>query len=82
MPSDLLPGEIAHQQSQRWTKTGVLERKMVHDLRVLFRLAERRQEQLTAAIFDSRTLQSSQKAVIALVTMAPSERWAVKPTSL
>jgi transposase len=32
---------------------------MVHDLRVLLRLAAGRQEQPSAAIFDSRTLQSS-----------------------
>jgi hypothetical protein len=32
---------------------------MVHDLRVLLRLAAGRAEQPTGAIFDSRTLQSS-----------------------
>src|SRR5215204_2950590 len=58
MPSDLPPWEMTYQQSQRWIKAGVFE-QMVHDLRALLRLAKGRQEQPTAAIFDSRTLQSS-----------------------
>ena len=58
MPSDLPPWEMVYQQSQRWIKAGVFEH-MVHDLRALLRLAEGRHEQPTAAIFDSRTLQSS-----------------------
>lgn len=58
MPSDLPPWEMIYQQSQRWIKAGVFE-QMVHDLRALLRLAEGRKEQPTAAIFDSRTLQSS-----------------------
>ena len=58
MPSDLPPWEMVYQQSQRWIKAGVFE-QMVHDLRALLRLAEGRHEQPTAAIFDSRTLQSS-----------------------
>jgi transposase len=58
MPSDLPPWEMVYQQSQRWIRAGVFEH-MVHDLRALLRLAEGRHEQPTAAIFDSRTLQSS-----------------------
>lgn len=58
MPSDLPPWEMVYQQSQRWIKASVFEH-MVHDLRTLLRLAEGRREQPTAAIFDSRTLQSS-----------------------
>jgi transposase len=58
MPSDLPPWEMVYQQSQRWIKAGVFE-QMVHDLRALLRLAQGRQAQPTAAIFDSRTLQSS-----------------------
>ena len=58
MPSDLPPWERVYQQSQRWIKAGVFE-NIVHDLRTLLRLAEGRHEQPTAAIFDSRTLQSS-----------------------
>jgi transposase len=58
IPNDLPPWEMVYQQTQRWIKAGVFE-AMVHDLRGLLRLAKRRKEQPTAAIFDSRTLQSS-----------------------
>ncbi len=58
MPNDLPPWEIVYQQSQRWLKAGVFE-AMVHDLRAVLRLAEGRNEQPSAAIFDGRTLQSS-----------------------
>jgi transposase len=57
MPNDLPPWEMVYQQTQRWLKARVFE-AMVHDLRALLRLAEGREEQPTAAIFDSRTLQS------------------------
>jgi transposase len=58
MPHDLPPWEMVYQQTQRWIRAGVFE-AMVHDLRALLRLAKGRKEQPTAAIFDSRTLQSS-----------------------
>lgn len=58
MPNDLPPWATVYQQAQRWMKAGVFE-TMVHDLRLLLRLAAGRQEQPSAAIFDSRTLQSS-----------------------
>lgn len=58
MPNDLPPWPAVFQQTQRWLKAGVFE-AMVHDLRALLRLAVGRKEQPTAAIFDSRTLQSS-----------------------
>jgi transposase len=58
MPNDLPPWYTVYQQTQRWLKARVFE-AMVHDLRVLLRLAEGREEQPSAAIFDSRTLQSS-----------------------
>jgi transposase len=57
MPNDLPPWEAVYQKLQRWLKAGVFE-AMVHDLRLL-RLANGRNEQPSAAIFDSRTLQSS-----------------------
>jgi transposase len=47
-----------YQQTQRWLKARVFE-AIVHDLRTLLRLAEGRQEHPTAAIMDSRTLQST-----------------------
>jgi transposase len=58
MPNDLPPWYTVHQQSQRWVKAGVFE-AMVHDLRALLRLAAGRHEQPSAAIFDSRTMQST-----------------------
>jgi len=58
MPNDLPPWYTIYQQAQRWWKAGVFA-AMVEDLRLILRLAEGRQEQPTAAIFDSRTLQSS-----------------------
>jgi len=58
MPNDLPPWEVVYQQSQRWVKGGVFK-SIVDDLRVLLRLAQGRKEQPSAAIFDSRTLQSS-----------------------
>lgn len=58
MPHDLPPWNVVYQQWQRWQKAGVFA-AMVHDLRALLRVAQGRTEQPSAAIFDSRTLQSS-----------------------
>jgi transposase len=58
MPNDLPPWHTVYQQTQRWLKAEVFE-AMVHDLRVLLRLAAGRDAAPTGAIMDSRTLQSS-----------------------
>ena len=58
MPNDLPPWHVVDDQTHRWLKAGVFE-SMVHDLRMLLRLAEGRHEQPSAAIQHSRTLQSS-----------------------
>lgn len=58
LPNDLPPWEAVYQQTQRWLHAGVFE-AMVNDLRQLLRVAAGRKEQPSAAIFDSRTLQSS-----------------------
>jgi transposase len=58
MPHDLPPWHVVYQQSQRWIKAGVFE-SLVHDLRAVLRIAEGRKESPTAAIIDSRTLQST-----------------------
>jgi transposase len=58
MPKDLPPWEAVYQQTQRWLKAGVFE-AIVHDVRVVLRLAEGREGQPSAAIFASRTLQST-----------------------
>jgi transposase len=58
LPHDLPPWYVVYQQSRRWTKAGVFE-ALVHDLRAVLRIADGRKEGPTAAIFDSRTLQST-----------------------
>jgi transposase len=58
MPHDLPPWHTVYQQTQRWINAGVFE-TIVSDLRVLIRLGEGKTEQPTAAIIDSRTLQST-----------------------
>jgi transposase len=58
VPNDLPPWEVIYQQTQRWIAAGVFE-AMVHDLRELLRMAQGRHPDPTAAIVDSRTLQST-----------------------
>jgi len=58
MPNDLPPWFTVFQQSQRWIRAGVFE-AMVDDLREVLRIAAGRKAQPSAAIFDSRTLQST-----------------------
>src|ERR1700722_5238408 len=58
MANDLPPWEMVYQQTQRWIKAGVFE-TIVHDLRVVLRLAQGRKADPSAGIVDSRTLQST-----------------------
>jgi transposase len=58
MPHDLPPWDIVYQQTRRWLDAGCFE-AIVHDLRSLLRLAAGRDPEPTAAILDSRTLQST-----------------------
>jgi transposase len=58
MPHDLLPWYIVYQQTQRWLVAGCFE-AMVEDLRLLLRGVKGRKGQPSAAIFDSRVLQST-----------------------
>jgi transposase len=58
MPHDLPPWATVYQQTQHWLKAGVFE-AIVDDLRAMLRQAQGRNEQPSAAIFDSRILQSS-----------------------
>lgn len=58
MPNDLPPWAVVYQQTQRWIKAGCFE-AMAHDLRVVLREAGERDGAPTAAILDSRTLQST-----------------------
>jgi transposase len=57
MPHDLPPWAAVDQQTQRWLKAGVFE-AIVDDLRAVLRLAQGRNEQPSATIFDSRPLQA------------------------
>lgn len=58
LPGDFPPWEMVYQQTQRWIKAGVFE-AIVHDLRVVIRKAQGRNEQPSAVVFDGRTLQST-----------------------
>jgi transposase len=58
MPNDLPSWEVVYQQAQRWLRAGVFE-SLVRDLRELLRVATGRNALPSAAVFDSRTLQSS-----------------------
>jgi transposase len=58
LPNDLPPWHVVYDQTQRWLRAGVFA-AMVADLRALLRLAAARPAVPSAAIFDSRTLQSS-----------------------
>jgi transposase len=58
MPNDLPPWHTIYQQTQRWLKAGVFQ-AITHDLRMLLREIAERSQHPRAAIFDSRTLQSS-----------------------
>ena len=58
IPNDLAPWHTIHQQTMRWIKAGCFA-AMAQDLRAILRLLVERNEQPTAAIYDSRTLQST-----------------------
>jgi len=57
-PHEYPPWEIVYQQTQRWLKAGVFM-AIVDDLRALLRICEGKEPLPSAAIFDSRTLQST-----------------------
>jgi transposase len=58
IPHDLPPWYVIQQQAMRWIKAGCFE-AMAHDLREILRLLLGKEAQPTAAIYDSRTLQST-----------------------
>jgi transposase len=58
MPNDLPPWTAVQQQTQRWLRAGCFE-AMAEDLRLLLRLSAGRADAPSAAILDSRTLQST-----------------------
>ena len=58
LPKDFPPWEMVYQQARRWIAAGCFE-AIVHDLRAVLRFAEGRGPEPTAAVFDSRTIQST-----------------------
>lgn len=58
MPHGLPPWLVVYQQTRRWIEAGVFE-ALVHDLRELIRIADKRNAQPSAMILDSRPLQST-----------------------
>ena len=58
MPNDLPPWTAVQQQTQRWLRAGCFE-SMAEDLRLLLRMGVGRAAAPSAAILDSRTLQST-----------------------
>src|SRR5215218_7697638 len=58
LPTNFPPWAAVYQQTQRWLAAGVFE-AMVHDLRTLLRWTQDRADDPTAAILDSRTVQST-----------------------
>lgn len=58
LPADFPPWEMVYQQTRRWLAAGCFE-AIVHDLRAILRFADGRGPEPTAAVFDSRTIQST-----------------------
>ena len=58
IPNNFPPWEAIYQQTQRWIAAGVFE-AMVNDLRLILRMAAGKEPYPSAAILDSRTLQST-----------------------
>jgi transposase len=58
LPHDFPPWEAVYQQARRWVAAGAFE-QMAHDLRMILRLAAEREANPTAAVLDSRTVQST-----------------------
>ena len=58
MPKDFPPWQMVYQQTRRWIDAGCFE-AVVHDFRAVLRFADGRDPEPTAAVFDSRTIQST-----------------------
>lgn len=58
LPHDFPPWTAVYQQTRRWLAAGVFD-AIANDLRAVLRIAESRNEQPSAAILDSRRLQST-----------------------
>ena len=58
LPTNFPPWQAVYQQTRRWIAAGCFA-ALVHDLRALLRWADGRADDPTAAILDSRTMQST-----------------------
>jgi len=58
LPHDFPDWTVVYQQSRRWVQSGVFE-VIAHDLRMILRSVNERNEQPSATILDGRTLQST-----------------------
>ena len=58
LPNDLPPWDVVYGQARRWMDAGVFD-VMTQDLRRILRVLGGRNEEPTAAVLDSRTLQST-----------------------
>lgn len=58
LPHDFPPWSAVYQQARRWLQAGVFER-ITHDLRVIVRFLEDRDDQPSGVVLDARTLQST-----------------------
>src|SRR5262245_39280235 len=58
LPHDFPPWTAVYQQARRWVAAGVFE-AVAHDLRMILRMVAEREAQPTAAVLDSRTIQST-----------------------
>src|SRR5215207_6594138 len=58
LPNDLPPWDVVYGQTRRWMDAGVFD-AMTQDLRRILRVLGGRHAEPTAAVFDSRTLQST-----------------------
>ena len=58
LPHEFPPWQVVYQQARRWMEAKVFE-QIAHELRIVLRLVDGRNEQPSAAIFDGRTMQST-----------------------
>src|SRR4029077_16422022 len=58
LPHEFPPWQVIYQQARRWMDAKVFE-QIAHELRIVLRLVDGRNEQPSAAIFDARTMQST-----------------------
>lgn len=61
LPNNFPPSDAVYQQARRWLHAKVYE-TIAHDLRIIARVLEDRDEEPSAAILDGRTLRSTRES--------------------